>query len=228
MTDTQRENLSAGMDGQLTQEELRFLLRRLDHDASLQQAWSQYHIARDGLRRQLPPLASAGFSARVMAAIEQETAVVGSGRRRHWLRWSAGGAIAATVAVAALMVTQPVGPGSENATPRIATAGGARAPAARASAVAARADVPAAAPEWLNNYAGLPSALTQQASATVGGDDGANTFLYSRNRQNPYQLDRYRAINNGDGSYLLLVPQAQRTPQAPQAQEAPAQDPLAQ
>jgi len=229
MTDTQRENLSAGMDGELTQEELRFLLRRLDHDATLQQAWSHYHVARDGLRRQLPPLAAPGFSARVMLAIEQETVVVGSGRRRHWLRWSAGGAIAATVAVAALMVTQPVGPGSDNATPRVATADGQRAAVTQSSAASAtaRVDVPAAAPEWLNNYAGLPSALTQQASATVGGDDGA-TFLYSRNRQNPYLLDRYRAINNGDGSYLLLAPQAQRAPQAPQAQESPAQEPLAQ
>jgi sigma-E factor negative regulatory protein RseA len=78
-----------------------------------------------------------------------------------------------------------------------------------------RVDTPAAAPAWLNNYAGLPSALTQQASATVDGGEGA-TFLYSRNRQNPYQLDRYRAINNGDGSYLLLMPPAQRAPQAPQ------------
>lgn len=233
MTDTHREHpqgmLSAGIDGELTQEELRFLLRRLDHDASLQQAWSRYHVARDGLRHQLPPLASAGFSARVMLAVEQETVAVGSGRRRHWLRWSAGGAIAATVAVAALMVTQPVGPGSDSSTRRIATTGSQRAPVAPSggTATTARVDVPAAAPEWLNNYAGLPSALTQQASATVGGDDGA-TFLYSRNRQNPYLLDRYRAINNGDGSYLLLAPQAQRALQAPQAQEAPAQEPLAQ
>ncbi|GAA0689422.1 sigma-E factor negative regulatory protein RseA [Dyella sp. SG562] len=229
MTDNHREHpsqgmLSAGIDGELTQEELRFLLRRLDHDAALQQAWSRYHVARDGLRHQLPPLASAGFSARVLVAIEQETIAVGSGRRRHWLRWSAGGAIAATVAVAALMVTQPVGPGSDNATPRVATAGSQRAAVTQSAATAtARADVPAAAPEWLNNYAGLPSALTQQASATVGGDDGA-TFLYSRNRQNPYQLDRYRAINNGDGSYLLLAPQVQqRIPQAQSAQEPQAQ-----
>jgi len=235
MTDTQREHsfneqLSAGMDGQLTQEELRFLLRRLDHDATLQQAWSRYHVARDSLRHTLTPQASAGFASRVMLAIEQETVVAVSGRRRHWLRWSAGGAIAATVAVAALMVTQPVGPGSDNATPRVATAGGQRVHSApvSGSAATARVDVPAAAPEWLNNYSGLPSALTQQASATVGGDDGANTFLYSRNRQNPYQLDRYRAINNGDGSYLLLMPQSQRSPQAPQAQELQPQEPLAQ
>ena len=232
MTDTHREHsfneqLSAGMDGELTQEELRFLLRRLDHDASLQQAWSRYHVTRDGLRRTLTPQASAGFATRVMLAIEQETVVVGSGRRRHWLRWSAGGAIAATVAVAALMVTQPVGPGSDNATPRVAANGSRHTHAApvSGSAAGARVDVPAAAPEWLNNYSGLPSTLTQQASATVGGDDGANTFLYSRNRQNPYVLDRYRAINNGDGSYLLLMPPTQRSPQA---QEAQPQDPLAQ
>lgn len=217
MTDTHRETLSAGMDGELTQEELRFLLRRLDHDAALQQAWSRYHVARDGLRRQLPPLAAEGFSTRVMLAIGQETAVVaGSGRRRHWLRWSAGGAIAATVAVAALLVSQPTGPGGEGTAPTVAANGNSHAPAqAGATAVASRVDTPAAAPAWLNNYAGLPSALTQQASATVDGGEGA-TFLYSRNRLNPYQVDRYRAINNGDGSYLLLVPPSQRVPQASQ------------
>lgn len=224
MTDTHRETLSAGMDGELTQEELRFLLRRLDHDAALQQAWSRYHVARDGLRRQQPPLASEGFSARVMLAIEQEAAVVaGSGRRRHWLRWSAGGAIAATVAVAALLVTQPAGPGGESAAPQVAAKGGHRPAAVQvgATAVASRVDTPAAAPAWLNNYASLPSALTQQASATVDGGDGA-TFLYSRNRLNPYQVDRYRAVNNGDGSYLLLMSPTQRAPQAPQP-EPPAQ-----
>lgn len=222
MTDNHRENLSAGMDGELTREELRFLLRRLDHDASLQQAWSCYHVARDGLRRQLPPLASTGFSARVMLAIDQESAAAGIGRRRHWLRWSAGGAIAATVAVAALMVTQPAGRGSDSATPQVATLRGSSQPIApRAATATARVDTPAAAPAWLNNYAGLPSALTQQASATVDG--GEDTFLYSRNRLNPYQVDRYRAINNGDGSYLLLAPQAQRTQHVTPPQEAPAQ-----
>ncbi len=218
MTDTHRETLSAGMDGELTQEELRFLLRRLDHDSALQQAWSRYHVARDGLRRQLPPPVSEGFSARVLLAIEQEAAVVvGSGRRRHWLRWSAGGAIAATVAVAALLVTQPTGPGGDSVAPRVATNGGHRPATVRTggTAVASRVDTPAAAPAWLSNYAGLPSTLTQQASATVDGGDGA-TFLYSRNRLNPYQVDRYRAINNGDGSYLLLMQPTQRAPQAPQ------------
>ena len=64
-----KENLSAGIDGELSKEQLRFLLRRLDHDVSLQAAWARYHVARDGLRRQLPPMAASGFAARVMLAI---------------------------------------------------------------------------------------------------------------------------------------------------------------
>ena len=51
MTQAHREDLSAGVDGELANEELRFLLRRLDHDASLRSTWARYHVARDSLRR---------------------------------------------------------------------------------------------------------------------------------------------------------------------------------
>ena len=61
MNQDTRESLSAGIDGELSAEQLRFLLRRLDHDAALQQAWGRYHVARDGLRKQLPMLATAGL-----------------------------------------------------------------------------------------------------------------------------------------------------------------------
>ncbi|MGB5851955.1 MAG: sigma-E factor negative regulatory protein, partial [Rhodanobacter sp.] len=82
-----RENLSASMDGELPVEQLRFLLRRLDHDEALRQAWSGYHFARDGLRREISVRASSGFAARVMQAIDQETAAVTAPSRRHaWLR----------------------------------------------------------------------------------------------------------------------------------------------
>jgi sigma-E factor negative regulatory protein RseA len=101
MTQDQREHLSAGIDGELAREELRFLLRRFEHDAELGQAWTRYHLARDGLRRQLPAVASAGFAARVAQAIAQESEAKAGRRAPHWLRWSAGGAIAASVAVAA-------------------------------------------------------------------------------------------------------------------------------
>jgi len=197
-----REHLSAGIDGELSTQELRFLLRRLDHDAGLQQAWTRYHVARDGVRRQLPPLASAGFAARVMAAIEQETAPVAtpaSPSSRHWLRWSAGGAIAASVAVAALLLVQPAGE------------------TARTEAVAVQSDetavpepvtqpssVPATVPPWLSgNSAELYS---QRASATLGGV--SRLMPYARDG---VPMHRYRTLDNHDGSYLLLLdPQQQR------------------
>ncbi|TBR39667.1 MULTISPECIES: sigma-E factor negative regulatory protein [Dyella] len=203
MTDTQRENLSAGMDGELSAEELRFLLRRIDHDAALQHAWTRYHLVRDGVRGQVTPLATSGFSARVMLAIEQESGAVAGTGKRHWLRWSAGGAIAASVAVAALMVSQPVGPGAgHSGATSLTTASVTPSQDANANTIT-QSTSPAAAPPWLNQYTGLPSQLTQQAAATV--DSGDSTYLYSRNPSNPYQIDRYRAINNGDGSYLLLL-----------------------
>lgn len=212
MSDTQRENLSAGMDGALSKEELRFLLRRLDHDASLQQAWARYHVARDGLRRQLPPLASADFAVRVMAAIEQEGAVA-HGKRRHWLHWSAGGAIAASVAVAALMIAQPAGSGADRAVQQVASV--TPDTAADNTASIARAAAPAAAPPWVNAYADSPYRLSQQASWETGDN---TTLLYARNLS-PYQLQQNR--NNGnDGSYLLLVHPGQAA-QRPSAQ-APA------
>jgi len=201
MTDTQRENLSAGMDGALSKEELRFLLRRLDHDTALQNAWSRYHVARDGLRRQLPLQASPDFASRVMQAIEQESVVV-QGKRRHWLHWSAGGAIAASVAVAALMIAQPAGSGADRATPQVATAPSGSPGADRDSQVA-RSEAPVVAPpSWVNAYADSPYQLSQQASATLEGDHG--TLLYSRNSLSPYRVARY-PVYNGDGSYLLLI-----------------------
>src|SRR5579859_6489706 len=203
MTDNQRENLSAGMDGELSKEELRFLLRRLDHDASLQQAWSRYHVARDGLRRELSPLASEGFASRVMLVVEQEGAVVQQGRRRHWLHWSAGGAIAAGVAVAALMVAQPAGQGADRLSPQMASAPS-TATMETSTAQTARADSPAVAPPGLNVYSEVPYKISQQASATLDSDNG-NTLLYSRNSLTPYRVARYPAVSNGDGSYLILV-----------------------
>lgn len=215
MTDNQRENLSAGMDGELSKEELRFLLRRVDHDAALQQAWSRYHVARDGLRRQLPPLANDGFAARVMQAIEQERVVVGGKSRRHWLHWSAGGAIAAGVAVAALMVAQPAGQ-PDRLSPQMASAP-AKATELDSGALASTG-APAVAPPGLNVYSEVPYHISQQASATLEGDN--HTLLYSRNSLSPYRVARY-PVNNGDGSYLLLIHPDQAQQPSAQAPATP-------
>lgn len=104
------EHVSALMDGELERDQARFLLKRMGDDADLPLRWARYHVARQTLRRQ-EVVVIAGFADRVMAAIELEPVASGraaSVRARHsWVRWGAGGAIAASVAVAALVLVQP-------------------------------------------------------------------------------------------------------------------------
>jgi sigma-E factor negative regulatory protein RseA len=207
MNPEHREQLSAAIDGELSAEELRFLLRRLDHDTALSQAWSRYHLAGDGVRRQTPPLASAGFAARVMRAVERESAAASAapapGARRHWLHWSAGGAIAASVAVAALLLVQPAGETGRVETAAVDSAG---VTTSSDHAALPSSAVPATVPPWLSgNSAELYS---QRASATLGVPGGGNLVPYARDGT---PMHRYRTLDNHDGSYLLLLdPQQQR------------------
>ncbi|MHB1057204.1 MAG: sigma-E factor negative regulatory protein [Rhodanobacter sp.] len=203
------ENLSAGIDGELSKEQLRFLLRRLD--ASLQQTWARYHVARDSLRRELPAMAGSGFAARVMMAVEHESKPAGTvSRRSHWLRWSTGGAIAASVAAAALMVGQPTGDAE-----RMTAATAQPTSTLAATEPAGKPVAPAAVPPWLSgNSAGL---LSQQASATLGApfaqNSPQNQSAYGRRLSGYPAMHRYRTLDNNDGSYLLLLdPEQQATP----------------
>lgn len=213
-----RESLSAGVDGELSKEQLRFLLRRLDRDASLQQTWGRYHVARDCLRRQLPPMADGGFAARVSLAIERESRPAAATRRGHWLRWSTGGAIAASVAAAALMIGQPTGDAERTmaATTRQSTS------TVAVAASAGRSVAPATVPSWLSgNSAGL---LSQQASATFGAPFVQGQSSYARRLSGYPPLRRYRTLDNNDGSYLLLLdPEQQIAPDHPRQASAVAQ-----
>jgi sigma-E factor negative regulatory protein RseA len=109
MDPTSREDLSALMDGELAAEPTRFLLRRLEHDPELGATWSRWHLIRaclasDPARLQGPTLGN-DFASRVSAAVQSEAAP--RVRQRHWARYVGGGAIAAGVAVAALMLNTP-------------------------------------------------------------------------------------------------------------------------
>ncbi|MEO5831504.1 MAG: sigma-E factor negative regulatory protein [Rhodanobacter sp.] len=210
MNQDTRESLSAGIDGELSKEQLRFLLRRLDHDASLLQDWSRYHTARDSLRHELPDLASAGFAARVMLVIELEPTAVNAAPARpsHWLRWSAGGAIAASVAAAALMVAQPR---TGSAVDQVATSTSVQQTRSVAGIdPVSKPTAPAAVPPWLSgNSAGL---LSQQASATLGSPFGQRQpAVYGRRLAGYPSMPRYRTLENNDGSYLLLLAPDQRS-----------------
>lgn len=108
MDPTSREDLSALMDGELAAEPTRFLLRRLDHDPELSATWSRWHMIRACLSADMAPLsaprADNDFATRVAAALRAEPA---QPLRRQWARYMGGGAIAASVAVAALMLNAP-------------------------------------------------------------------------------------------------------------------------
>lgn len=70
---TAEESLSGLMDGELSELELRRLLKRLQDDEEMTHTWSRYHLIGAGLRGDLPhALATPSFAASVSAAIADE------------------------------------------------------------------------------------------------------------------------------------------------------------
>jgi sigma-E factor negative regulatory protein RseA len=126
------EQLSAFMDGELGRDETRFLLRRVDGDSRLVQRWTRYHVTRQALRRQEIVALRVDFSRAILARIDAEA--LPQSNRHTLLRWGSGGAIAAAVAVAALMVTRPTT--APDVTPLAASTNPARALQAVSSAPA--------------------------------------------------------------------------------------------
>ena len=110
MSEDIRQQLSALMDGELDKDSARFLMRRLETDASLKTQWERMHLARAVLRRQDSLHAVDGFAERVMTQLQAEPLPQQAAMPRFsgWLKYGTGGAIAAGVAVAALMLGRPV------------------------------------------------------------------------------------------------------------------------
>ena len=140
------ETLCALFDGELRGDEARFALKRLGHDAQWRDTVGRWQLYGDALRGQAHGVAANGFADRVALALREEQTqhvmpAKGGGSRRAWM----GGALAASVAVAALFVTRPFsddapstssrvsppvasGP-TATPTPRIAATAASRAPA---------------------------------------------------------------------------------------------------
>jgi negative regulator of sigma E activity len=118
-----REQLSAMMDGTLSADESRFLLRRMQHDAELAGCWERWQLFGDAMRGQTGNALPADFSRRVSRAIAADIAAnvaaqasfcepavasndVAAVAWRQRLRWGGGAALAASVAIAALISTR--------------------------------------------------------------------------------------------------------------------------
>lgn len=115
MTDQIREQISALLDGELAEGETGLLVRRMERDAELRRVFANYVLAGESLRAPGGVVASRGFAARVVAALEEgdATAVPASLRvapaHQRWKRPLAGAAVAAGAALAAVLLVQPEG-----------------------------------------------------------------------------------------------------------------------
>ena len=97
------EKLSAMADGELGAEETRFLIRRLANDPEARAQLSRYHAISAAARQEYVPGADS-LGSRVAEALAAEPVHEYASRRwQRWLQPVAGGAIAATVALALVL-----------------------------------------------------------------------------------------------------------------------------
>jgi negative regulator of sigma E activity len=115
MTDQIREQMSALIDGELPRDEVGLLVRRMARDAELKRAFGNYVLAGESLRAPGSVIASPGFAARVSAAVDAggipESAVATEPTRTplRWRRPLAATAVAASAALAAVLLVKPDG-----------------------------------------------------------------------------------------------------------------------
>lgn len=125
MQDDLKEQLSAAIDGELTQDETRFLARRLANDPESLAQLARYYDVAAASRREYVPGAEQMVS-RVADALTKEP--VHDGRAPGWQRWLqpvGGAAIAASVALALVMAWPMIsGTPEQSATIAQSTSGG--------------------------------------------------------------------------------------------------------
>jgi sigma-E factor negative regulatory protein RseA len=126
MSDSVKEQLSACLDGELADQEMDLLLKRVSRDAELRQSLGRYAVIGEALRGQVRT-PTKDFSDRLMASIESEPAIEPVRERRSavsrnkFVRPLSGIAIAASVAIAVLSIqriAQP--PAAESVAPAAA------------------------------------------------------------------------------------------------------------
>ncbi len=74
MSNDTREHLSSLMDGEISRDASRFLVRRLGSDKELCSTWARYHVVRDCLRNPDGGYARDDLCSRVRDAIDREDA----------------------------------------------------------------------------------------------------------------------------------------------------------
>lgn len=125
MTDTLKEQLSAFLDGELPEAETTLLLKRLERDDDLKGTLSRYSLIGAVLRTDGDVPAARHVAARVSAAIAREPSLDRARRPvgpPRWVRPAAGLALAASVAMATIVLL-PQWLGEEAGTVIVASTG---------------------------------------------------------------------------------------------------------
>jgi sigma-E factor negative regulatory protein RseA len=121
MSDSIKEQLSACLDGELADQEMDLLLKRVGRDAELRQSMGRYALIGEALRGQVQA-PSRQFAETLMARIESEPQIQSAPTRRsarsfeRIARPLSGVAIAASVAIAVLSIQRIAQPPAEKAT----------------------------------------------------------------------------------------------------------------
>lgn len=113
MTDQIREQVSALLDGELPQDEIGLLVRRMERDPELRGTFGRYSLIGEALRAPGGAVAQPSFAARVRAAIDEPAAAASDvpppsvPARAFWKHPAVATAVAASFAAGAVLVMRP-------------------------------------------------------------------------------------------------------------------------
>lgn len=220
-----RQQLSAMLDGELSPDEARFMLRRLQHDTTLASCWERWQVCGDVLRGQRNDLLPRDFAERVAGSLAGG-AVAGDApdapalaRRPRIARWGGGAAIAASVALLAVFASRQLpepgaAPQPTERAPLVAQAG--------AASGATLASVPAPTPSMADparvaqqgEAAGAPEAASALAAAALAVAETPRRSAERRARSQSPAVARVAQVRRGEsqapdaGSATVLAVEA--------------------
>jgi sigma-E factor negative regulatory protein RseA len=105
MSDKSNQNISELMDGELSSDCSKFLLKRMQADSELRDSWNTYHMLRSCLQKEHDAPLLQDLGSLVVAKLNNEghQQTVVNKKHNGWLKGLAGGAIAASVALFAVL-----------------------------------------------------------------------------------------------------------------------------
>ena len=178
MTDTVKEQLSAFLDGELPEAETTLLLKRLDRDDDLKGTLSRYSLIGAVMRSEGDVPAARHVAARVSAALADEPSF-GAPAGRRWIRPAAGLAVAASVALATvLLLPQWLGSAPDDGAAMTAAVGPQAAPLAGTTAEVVPVVLAGAADEPVVTYT-TPPAPAEPAGALPSAQLAAYLVAHS-------------------------------------------------